>query len=154
RVARALDNQHLEHERLLARLATPVGKYWICKRTPNHAYEAMECIGGSGVMEDCILPRLFRESPVNAIWEGSGNVQCLDTLRVLQREPEALDAFFREASEARGANPHFDRFLAQLQNDFADTGDLQYRARNLVDRLAVLMQGALLLRNAPAEVAD
>jgi len=154
RVARALDNQHLEHERLLARLATPVGKYWICKRTPNHAYEAMECIGGSGVMEDCILPRLFRESPVNAIWEGSGNVQCLDTLRVLQREPEALDAFFREASEARGANPHFDRFLAQLQNDFADTGELQYRARNLVDRLAVLMQGALLLRNAPAEVAD
>ncbi|MEP3164718.1 MAG: isovaleryl-CoA dehydrogenase [Marinobacter sp.] len=154
RVARSLDNQHLEHERLLARLATPVGKYWICKRTPNHAYEAMECIGGSGVMEDCIMPRLLRESPVNAIWEGSGNVQCLDTLRALQKEPDTLDAFFSEAAEARGADARFDRFLAQLQNDFADISDFEYRARNLVDRLALLMQSSLLLRNSDPAVAD
>jgi len=154
RIAKSLDSQHLEHERLLARLATPVGKYWICKRTPNHAYEAMECIGGSGVMEDCIMPRLLRESPVNAIWEGSGNVQCLDTLRALQKEPDTLDAFFSEAAEARGADARFDRFLAQLQNDFADISDFEYRARNLVDRLALLMQSSLLLRNSDPAVAD
>ncbi|HEY9118328.1 MAG TPA: isovaleryl-CoA dehydrogenase [Marinobacter sp.] len=154
RIARSLDNQHLEHERLLARLATPVGKYWICKRTPNHAYEAMECIGGSGVMEDCIMPRLLRESPVNAIWEGSGNVQCLDTLRALHKEPDTLDAFFSEAAEARGSDARFDCFLAQLQNDFADISDFEYRARNLVDRLALLMQASLLLRNSDPAVAD
>ncbi len=154
RIARSLDNQHLEHERLLARLATPVGKYWICKRTPNHAYEAMECIGGSGVMEDCIMPRLLRESPVNAIWEGSGNVQCLDTLRALQKEPDTLDAFISEAAEARGSDARFDRFLAQLQNDFADISDVEYRARNLVDRLALVMQASLLLRNSDPAVAD
>lgn len=154
RIARALDNQDQEHERLLARLATPVGKYWICKRTPNHAYEAMECIGGSGVMEDCIMPRLFRESPVNAIWEGSGNVQCLDTLRAMQKEPDTLDAFFREAAEAKGSDARFDRFLAQLQNDFADISDFQYRARNLVDRMALALQASLLIRNAPSAVAD
>jgi len=154
RIARALDNQHLEHERLLARLATPVGKYWICKRTPNHAYEAMECIGGSGVMEDCIMPRLFRESPVNAIWEGSGNVQCLDTLRAIQKEPDTLDAFFREVAEARGSDDRFDRFVAELQNDFADISDFQYRARNLVDRLALAMQASLLLRGSDPAVAD
>ena len=154
RLARALDNQDQEHERLLARLATPVGKYWICKRAPNHAYESMECIGGSGVMEDCIMPRLFRESPVNAIWEGSGNVQCLDTLRAIHKEPETLDAFFREAAEAKGADRRFDQFLAQLQNDFADLSDVQYRARNLVDRMALIMQASLLLRNANKAVAD
>jgi len=154
RVARALDNQHLEHERLLARLATPVGKYWICKRTPNHAYESMECLGGNGVIEDCIMPRLLRESPVNAIWEGSGNVQCLDTLRALQKEPDTLDAFFSEASIASGTDPHFDRFLARLKHDFTDIGDFEYRARNLVDRLALLMQAALMLRHSDPAAAD
>ena len=103
RIGRAMDHRRTEHEDLLARLCTGLGKYWICKRTPQHAYEAMECIGGSGVMEDAPMARLFRESPVNAIWEGSGNVQCLDTLRALQKEPESLDAFFREAAEAKGA---------------------------------------------------
>jgi len=154
RVARALDNQDNEHEKLLARLATPVGKYWICKRTANHAYEAMECIGGSGVMEDCIMPRLFRESPVNAIWEGSGNVQCLDTLRAIEKQPETLDAFFKEAAEARGNDRRFDQFLAQLQEDFTDLSDVQYRARNLVDRLALALQASLLLRHSDPNVAD
>jgi putative acyl-CoA dehydrogenase len=154
RVARALDNQDDERERLFTRLATPIGKYWICKRTPNHAYEAMECIGGSGVMEDCIMPRLFRESPVNAIWEGSGNVQCLDTLRALQKEPETLDAFFRETAEARGTDRRFDQFLTQLQDDFADISDFQYRARNLVDRMALALQASLLIRHSDKAVAD
>jgi len=154
RVARALDHQDQEHERLLARLATPVGKYWICKRTPNHAYEAMECIGGSGVMEDCIMPRLFRESPVNAIWEGSGNVQCLDTLRAIHKEPDTLEAFFREAAQAKGSDARFDRFFEQLQNDFADISDFQYRARNLVDRMALTLQASLLLQHSDKSVAD
>ncbi|TBW58816.1 isovaleryl-CoA dehydrogenase [Marinobacter halodurans] len=154
RVARALDNQDDEQERLFTRLATPVGKYWICKRTPNHAYEAMECIGGSGVMEDCIMPRLLRESPVNAIWEGSGNVQCLDTLRALQKSPDSLEAFFAEVALARGSDARFDRFLAQLQSDFGRTDDTQFRARNLVDRLALALQGSLLLRHSTPAVAD
>ncbi|HEX7439642.1 MAG TPA: acyl-CoA dehydrogenase family protein, partial [Caldimonas sp.] len=104
RIARALDHRDDPHEELLARLCTPVGKYWICKRTPQHAYEAMECIGGSGVMEDGPMPRLFRESPVNAIWEGSGNVQCLDVLRAMRKTPEVVDALFHEVAKAKGGN--------------------------------------------------
>jgi putative acyl-CoA dehydrogenase len=154
RMARSLDNQTSDHERLLARLATPVGKYWICKRVPNHAYEAMECLGGNGVMEDCIMPRLLRESPVNAIWEGSGNVQCLDTLRALHKEPDTLSAFFAEVADARGTDRRFDHFLTRLQNDFAHTTDFEYRARNLVDRLALSMQASLLIRHSDPAVAD
>ncbi|MDG5501014.1 isovaleryl-CoA dehydrogenase [Marinobacter sp. BGYM27] len=154
RVARALDHQDNEHEKLLTRLATPIGKYWICKRTPNHAYEAMECIGGSGVMEDCIMPRLLRESPVNAIWEGSGNVQCLDTLRAMQKTPDALDAYFAEVSAATGSDKRFDQFLTRLKQDFSDQNHLQYRARNLVDRLALALQGSLLIRHSPHSIAD
>ncbi|WP_148864451.1 isovaleryl-CoA dehydrogenase [Marinobacter fonticola] len=154
RVARALDNQDREQERLFTRLATPVGKYWICKRAPNHAYEAMECLGGSGVMEDCIMPRLLRESPVNAIWEGSGNVQCLDTLRALQKSPDSLEAYFNEIGEARGSDPRLDRFVAQLHSDFSRTDHIEYRARNLVDRLALALQGSLLIRHSTAAIAD
>ena len=87
RLARALDHRGDAHEDALVRLGTALGKYWICKRAPMHAYEAMECIGGSGVMEDSPMPRLYREAPVNAIWEGSGNVQCLDVLRAIQKTP-------------------------------------------------------------------
>ncbi|MDV2078604.1 isovaleryl-CoA dehydrogenase [Marinobacter xestospongiae] len=154
RVGRALDNPDNEQEQLFTRLATPVGKYWICKRVPNHAYESMECIGGSGVMENCIMPRLFRESPVNAIWEGSGNVQCLDTLRALQKSPESLSAFFAELDLARGSDNRFDRFVDQLKGDFARTDDIQYRARNLVDRLALSLQASLLLQQGTPAVAD
>ena len=154
RVARALDHQDDPAERLFTRLATAVGKYWICKRTPNHAYEAMECIGGSGVMEDCIMPRLLRESPVNAIWEGSGNVQCLDVLRALNREPEVLEAFLAETAQAQGSDARFDRFLGQLKQDFRNQDNLEYRARNLVDRLALALQASLLIRNGHSAVAD
>jgi len=154
RVARALDSRADEREDLLVRVLTAVGKYWICKRTPNLTYEAMECIGGSGVMEDGPFPRLFRESPVNAIWEGSGNVQCLDVLRVLRKSPAAIEAFFAELAHARGANSLLDRAVAALQRDFGDPGDLEYRARDLVDRMALVMQASLLVRHAPAFVAD
>jgi putative acyl-CoA dehydrogenase len=154
RVARAMDHRDDAHEDALARIATPVGKYWICKRTPNHAYEAMECIGGSGVMEDSPMPRLFRESPVNAIWEGSGNVQCLDVLRAMQKTPEVVGALFAELARARGGNAALDRHVAALQTAFADQDDLELRARDLVDRMALALQAALLVQHAPAFVAD
>jgi len=154
RMARAMDHRDDPHEDLLVRLVTAVGKYWICKRTPNHAYEAMECIGGSGVMEDSPFPRLFRESPVNAIWEGSGNVQCLDVLRAMQKTPAVVDAFFREVGQARGANAALDGWVTALKKEFGDLSDLEYRARGVVDRMALAIQAALLVQHAPAAVAD
>jgi putative acyl-CoA dehydrogenase len=154
RLARALDHRDDEHEDMLARLVTAVGKYWICKRTPSHAYEAMECIGGSGVMEDSPMPRLFRESPVNAIWEGSGNVQCLDVLRAMARTPAVVDAYFAEVAKAKGANAVLDRHVDSLRKEFADPADLEFRARDVVDRMALAIQAALLVQHAPAVVAD
>ena len=154
RIARAMDHRSQEHEDLLVRLVTAVGKYWICKRTPNHAYEAMECIGGSGVMEDSMLPRLYREAPVNTIWEGSGNVQCLDVLRALSKTPAVVDAFFTELSLAQGASAALDQLSATLVKDLKDVGDFEYRARDVVDRMALALQAALLLRHAPAFVSD
>jgi putative acyl-CoA dehydrogenase len=154
RLARALDHRDDAHEDLLVRLLTAVGKYWICKRTPAHAAEAMECIGGSGVMEDGPMPRLFRESPVNAIWEGSGNIQCLDVLRAMQRTPAVVDALFAETGLARGGDARLDAALAALGQALADPSDLEYRARDLVERMALAVQASLLVRHAPAAVAD
>ena len=154
RVARALDHRDNRHEDLLVRLVTAVGKYWICKRTPGHAYEAMECIGGSGVMEDSMFPRLFRESPVNAIWEGSGNIQCLDVLRAMAKTPEVVDAFFAELRHTQGQNTLLDQHVQGLGKEFADPADLPYRARHVVERMALALQAALLVRSAPAFVAD
>ncbi len=154
RVARALDHRDDRHEDLLVRLVTAVGKYWICKRTPGHAYEAMECIGGSGVMEDSMFPRLFRESPVNAIWEGSGNIQCLDVLRAMGKTPEVVEAFFTELRHTQGQNRLLDEHVRDLGKEFADTADLQYRARHVVERMALALQASLLVRSAPAFVAD
>jgi putative acyl-CoA dehydrogenase len=154
RIARALDTRSDTHEDLLIRLGTALGKYWICKRTPQHAYEAMECIGGSGVMEDSPMPRLYREAPVNAIWEGSGNVQCLDVLRAMRRTPEVLDAYFAEVETARGGHEAFDRHLAALKEDMRDMSDFESRARDLCDRLALGLQASLMVRDAPANIAD
>ena len=154
RLARAIDHRDDAHEDALVRLVTAVGKYWICKRTPQHAYEAMECIGGSGVMEDSPFPRLYREAPVNAIWEGSGNVQCLDVLRAMQKSPEVVGAFFAELAKARGGNAALDASVAALQREFADLSELEYRARQVVDRMALAIQAALLVQHAPAAVAD
>jgi putative acyl-CoA dehydrogenase len=154
RMARAMDNRADTHEDLLVRLVTAVGKYWICKRTPNHAYESMECIGGSGVMEDCMMPRLFRESPVNSIWEGSGNVQCLDVLRAIQKTPSVMDVFFEELAKARGGHVLLAPYVAALQSDLHDLRDVEYRARDLVDRMALGLQAALLVQHAPAYVGD
>lgn len=157
RIARALDSRTDESEEQLVRLVTAIGKYWICKRTPNHAYEAMECIGGSGVMEDCMMPRLYREAPINAIWEGSGNVQCLDVLRAVEKTPAVLEAFFAEVGQAQGGHADLDRHTVALAKDLSNQQGkdaLEYAARNLVDRMALALQASLLIRHAPAFVAD
>ncbi len=154
RMARAMDHRSDPHEDALVRLVTSVGKYWICKRTPQHAYEAMECIGGSGVMEDSPFPRLYREAPVNAIWEGSGNVQCLDVLRAMRKTPAVVSAFFAELAKARGGNAALDGWVRTLETEFADDSDLEFRARHVVDRMALAIQAALLVQHAPAQVAD
>lgn len=154
RLGRALDNGADEHEAKLTRIATGIGKYWICKRAPQLAYESMECLGGMGVMDDTIMPRLYREAPINAIWEGSGNVQCLDLLRVMQRSPECLDALFAELRTARGENSLFDRHLERLQKDLASMDQVEYRARNLVERAALALQACVLLRSGNDLVAQ
>jgi putative acyl-CoA dehydrogenase len=155
RVARALDNRVAEpREDAFARIAAPLGKYWICKRTPAHAYEAMECLGGSGAMEDSPMPRLYREAPINAIWEGSGNVQCLDVLRAISRAPQTLDAYFAEIDSVRGANSALDAHVAALKDDMRDLGDFESRARDLCDRLALALQASVMVRSAPAASAD
>jgi putative acyl-CoA dehydrogenase len=154
RVARALDNRHDGREDRLVRLATALGKYWICKRAPQHAYEALECVGGSGVMEDGPMPRLYREAPVNAIWEGSGNVQCLDILRAIQRNPETLEAYFDELAQTRGAHAALDAHVDALKQDMRGLNDFEYRARDLCDRLALGLQASALVRSAPGHAAE
>ncbi|GAB3269780.1 acyl-CoA dehydrogenase family protein [Parahaliea aestuarii] len=143
-----------EHEKLLLRLGLPTGKYWICKRTPLHTYEAMECLGGNGVTEDFIMARLYRDAPINAIWEGSGNVQALDMLRALSRSPETLETWFVELATTRGDDPRLDAAVQNLQAEFADLDDVEYRARQIVDQLALTLQASLLLRAGNAAVAD
>ena len=123
-----------------------IGKYWICKRTPGVAYEAMECLGGSGVMEDSPMPRLYREAPVNAIWEGSGNVQCLDIARAIQRSPQTLEAYFAEVSAAKGESAALDAHVAALKDEARNLTDFEAHARDLCDRLAVGLEAAALIR--------
>jgi putative acyl-CoA dehydrogenase len=155
RVASALDRGQAgdAHETSLARLATPVGKFWVCKRQPGHAYEAMECIGGSAVMENSIMPRFYREAPINTIWEGSGNVQCLDAMRAIQKDPDSLQAFIKEVSLGAGKNPLFDQHLESLQTEFTSLDHFEYRARTVMEKLALALQGSLLIRYAPEAVS-
>jgi len=143
-----------EHEKLLLRLGLPTGKYWICKRTPFHAYEAMECLGGNGVTEDFILARLYRDAPINAIWEGSGNVQALDMLRALSRSPEVLDAWNAELGKTRGASGELDAAVQAVQQALGDPEEVEYRARRTVDQLALVMQASLLVQAGNQAVAD
>lgn len=153
RMGRALDNLHDEQEDKFARLVTAVGKYWICKRAPAMINEAAECLGGAGYVEDTILPRLYREAPVNSTWEGSGNVQCLDVLRALSKEPGVLDALFAELGDGHG-DARLASFIGNLKASFADTQDIQYRARQLTENVAVALQAKLLLEAGNSVVSD
>lgn len=155
RVARAFgESESDEHERLFARLATPVGKYWVCKRTSPHINEAQECLGGNGYVEDFIMPRLYRQAPLNSIWEGSGNVQCLDVLRAMGRSPESVEAFLNELGKASGSDKHFDQYLGRLQNELTDTDNVQVRARRVVEKMGIALQASLLIRAGNHAVAD
>ncbi|MGW0736049.1 acyl-CoA dehydrogenase family protein [Streptomyces sp. NPDC002851] len=153
RLAAAYDDGG-EQERAFLRLAVPAAKYWVTKRCPAVAVEALECLGGNGYVEESGMPRLLRESPLNSIWEGAGNVQALDVLRALTREPAALDAFLREVGQARGADHRLDGAIKDLLTELADLEGVEARARRLVERLALVLQGSLLVRFAPPEVAD
>jgi putative acyl-CoA dehydrogenase len=152
RIARSFDEAGSEQAALFSRLATPIGKYWLNKRVVNFVYEAMECHGGAGYIEESVLPRLHRQSPLNSIWEGSGNVICLDVLRALSREPETAAALFAELDTARGAYPALDRAIDKAKARLKTV--TEPHARVLVEELALALQGALLARHAPKAVAD
>jgi putative acyl-CoA dehydrogenase len=141
-------------ERAFSRLAIAVGKFWVCKRQPAVVGEALECLGGNGYVEESGLPRLYRDAPLNSIWEGSGNVQALDVLRALRRDPASLDAFRAEVGAAAGADARLDTATAKLTALLGDGDDLESDARRVVEQMALVLQGSLLVRHAPPVVAD
>ncbi|MBB5208354.1 isovaleryl-CoA dehydrogenase [Chiayiivirga flava] len=155
RVARAVDAAPRDaREAAFARIATAVGKYWICKRTPAFVNEAQECLGGAGYVEESILPRLYREAPLNSIWEGCGNIQCLDVLRAFAREPDTVDAVGAELDAVRGADARLDAAGDAVRARVADGRIAESDARHVVERLALVLQAAVLVRGAPAVVSD
>ena len=154
RLARAFDAEADEGEAALRRLLTPAAKYWVCKRGPMLAAEAMEVLGGNGYVEEHGLARIYREMPVNSIWEGSGNIMSLDMLRAAGRSPDALAALRAELGLSRGGDTRLDRFVAALEGEMADATEAESRARRLAERLVLAVQGSLLVRYAPSAVAD
>lgn len=155
RVARAVDAaQRDPGEAAFARIATAIGKYWVCKRAPAFVNEAQECLGGIGYVEENILPRLYRQAPLNSIWEGSGNVQCLDVLRALRREPETREALFAELQGVKGENRALDSQIAWLKAAFDDHNSLEGRSRAVVERTATALQAAQLIKAAPNRIGD
>jgi len=156
RVARAVDaGPRNPQEAVLARLLTALGKYWLSKRTAPFVNEAQECLGGIGYVEDNIMPRLYRQAPLNSIWEGSGNVQCVDLLRTLRKEPQARDALFAELRGARGEHTALDQRIGWLERALdEDPATLEERSRLVVERAAIALQAALLLKSGRADVAE
>ena len=137
------------------RLANAVLKYWICKRAPSHAVECLECLGGNGYVEESGMPRLYREAPLASIWEGSGNVQCLDVLRAMVKSPASVEAFFAEVEEGAGAEPKLDAYVASLRDEIpGDIETIESRARRIVEKMAVALQASLLVRYGDPAVAD
>src|SRR6185437_4995440 len=133
RLAAALDFEHVDRsEGLLSRICTPVAKYWACKRAPQFVAEALECHGGNGYIADHLMERLYREAPLNGIWEGAGNIICLDVLRSMQREPETVEVLLDEVAEARGGNPRLDAFVANLKDRLVNPAALEPVARRVV----------------------
>lgn len=154
RLARSFDRASDERAAAWRRLMTPVTKYWVCKIAPTVVAEAMECLGGNGYVEDFGLARLYREVPVNAIWEGSGNVMALDVLRVLQRDGDVVETVMDELKQAAGDDPHLKAAHARLESILQEPRLLDVRARTLVEGLAVLAAGTILRAHAPTAVAD
>jgi putative acyl-CoA dehydrogenase len=154
RLARAVDRAPDDpSEAAFARIGIALGKYWVCKRAPAHTAEALECLGGNGYVEETIMPRLYREAPLNSIWEGSGNVNALDVLRALAKTPAARDAYFAEIEPAAEADAHVRRAADALRDELAETPG-EGSARRVVERMALVLQASLLARYAPSAVAD
>jgi putative acyl-CoA dehydrogenase len=155
RVARAIDASARDaREAAFARITTAIGKYFVCKRCAPFVNEAQECLGGAGYVEESILPRLYRQAPLNSIWEGSGNIQCLDVLRALAREPDTRPALFAELDAARGAHVLLDAEIVQLHSELDRSDALEARSRYLVERMALALQASLLQRAGNSVVAD
>ena len=156
RVAGAFDAREKEgRERAFCRVATAVAKYWLCKRSPAHVGEALECLGGNGYVEESVMPRLYREAPLYSIWEGSGNVICLDVLRALAKEPAAGEALLEELRSVAGADPRLDAYVLALRErlDGGASGQ-EHAARELTEKLALALQASLLVRHSSPEMAE
>jgi putative acyl-CoA dehydrogenase len=156
RLARAYDESQAGDEQatLFKRVATAVSKYWVCKSATWTVGEALECLGGNGYIEESKMPRLYREAPLNSIWEGSGNVNSLDVLRAAVKAPGALEAFMDEVGSAAGAEPRLDAYVADLKAEFANFEDMEFRARRVVERMALAFQGSILVKHGDPAVAD
>ena len=157
RLARSYDEAAAGADEAAAfkRIATAVLKYWTCKRAPSHAAECLECLGGNGYVEESGMPRLYREAPLASIWEGSGNVQCLDVLRAMVKNPASLEAFFAEVMEGAGAEPKLDAYVTALRNEIpGDIDTIQTRARRVIEKMALALQASLLVRYGDPAVAD
>ena len=154
RVARAMDRFDDPAEAAFARIGTAIAKYWNTKRCTSLVVEALECHGGPGYVEESIMPRLYREAPLNSIWEGSGNVMGLDVLRAMQREPETIDAILQELDKARGNDSNLDRAIADLKEELADRNGIEGRMRIITESMATSLQGALLTQYAPEPIAS
>ncbi|MFJ4098306.1 acyl-CoA dehydrogenase family protein [Amycolatopsis japonica] len=154
RLASATDRPEDEQEQAFRRLGLAVTKYWVCKRGPSHAVEALECLGGNGYVEESGMPRLYREAPLMSIWEGSGNVAALDALRAMAKQPESVAAYFTEVEQASGADARLDDAVGRLRKELSDLSDIEYRARRLVESMALVLQGSLLVRHGTPAVAD
>ncbi|MEM8661856.1 MAG: acyl-CoA dehydrogenase family protein, partial [Pseudomonadota bacterium] len=155
RLARALDEVELDpKQKHYIRLGTALGKFRICKRVPGHAYEALECVGGSGAMEGHMMPRLYREAPINAIWEGSGNVQALDASNTIARSAEARELFFADLALSHGKNAHFDSFVDALSESCSPDKYEESQGRHLTNKMAVAAQASALLQGENQLVAE
>jgi putative acyl-CoA dehydrogenase len=155
RVARSFDQADSSPSAAsFSRIAVAIAKFWINKRLPGYVCEALECHGGSGYVEESIMPRLYRQAPLNGIWEGSGNVICLDVLRTMKREPEAVEALLEEMETARGGDRRLDHALDRLKDLIRDDEALEPHARRITESMAVVLEGALLVKHGPAAVSD
>src|SRR5690606_4131048 len=151
RVARSFDEAGASPAAAsFSRIAVAIAKYWINKRLPAHVCEALECHGESGYVEESVMQRLYRQALLNGIWEGSGNVICLDVLRTMERDPAAVDALFADIEAARGGDRRLDRAIDRLKAGILDRNNRDLRARRIVESLAILQQAALLVRHGPA----
>jgi putative acyl-CoA dehydrogenase len=154
RLAAAGDRPGDPQEQAFRRLGLAVTKYWVCKRAPSHAAEALECFGGNGYVEESGMPRLYREAPLMSIWEGSGNVAALDALRAMGRQPESVAAFFAEVERAAGGDARLDDAVGRVRKELTDLDGIEFRARRLVESMALVLQGSLLVRHGAPAVAD